>query len=182
MKETAILVIDLQNGMLDDEEAVFRKDDLIRNVKMILDAARKRKYPVIMIQHSGKKGDTLEPGTKGWAIYDTFLSKDSETVIHKNYPDAFYETDLDMVLKSEGIKNLIICGMQSELCVDSTCRDAFVHGYKITLASDGHSTYDRKNIRAEQIVELENSVLGEWFGTVDTSEHLASLLDGKKLP
>ena len=180
MKETAILVIDLQNGMLNGEEKVFMKEDLIRNVKMILDSARKKKYPVIMIQHSGKKGDSLEPGTEGWAIYDEFLSKESETVIHKNYPDAFYETDLDMVLKSEGIKNLIICGMQSELCVDSTIRDAFAHGYKIILASDGHSTYDRKNINAGQIVELENSVLGEWFADLKNSSELAKSIEAKK--
>ncbi len=180
MKETAVLAIDLQNGMLDGSEIVFHKENLINNVKNILEVARKRNYPVIMVQHSGKKGGSLEPGTKGWAINDAFLSRESETVVHKSHPSAFFETELDIILKSEGIKNLIICGMQSELCVDSTSKDAFAHGYKVILVADGHSTYDRKNISAEQIIELENSVLGDWFAELKSSSGLVKSINNKE--
>ena len=92
----------------------------------------------------------------------------------------FFETELDIILKSEGIKNLIICGMQSELCVDSTSKDAFAHGYKVILVADGHSTYDRKNISAEQIIELENSVLGDWFAELKSSSGLVKSINNKE--
>jgi nicotinamidase-related amidase len=176
MKDTAVLVIDLQKGMLYGENKTFKVDTLIKNVKGILETARKNNYHVYMVQHAGPKGDELEPATEGWMISDDLLSTTSETVIHKSFPDAFQETDLDMVLKSDGIKNLIIVGMQSELCIDTTCKSAFSHGYKVVLASDAHSTYKREDIEPEVTIKLVNSVISDWFGEVISTEKIINSL------
>ncbi|MHB1439543.1 MAG: cysteine hydrolase family protein [Cuniculiplasma sp.] len=178
MKETAVLAIDLQNAIM--EGPIHNREVFTDNVKGILETARKINYPVFMVQHAEKKGSDLEPGTEGWKIYSQFLSKDSEPVIHKEYPDSFYKTDLDMILKSEGIKSLVLCGLMTEYCVDTTVRSAFAHGYKILLAGDGHSTFNRENIGAEQMISLVNSITSEWFGEVKDSKNIMKLLDDKK--
>jgi len=59
----------------------------------------------------------------------------------------------------------VLAGIQSEICVDTTCRRAFSMNYKVTLAGDSHSTWDSKNLKAQQIIDHHNQVL-RWFAEV----------------
>ncbi|TQR10931.1 isochorismatase family protein [Psychrobacillus soli] len=63
------------------------------------------------------------------------------------------------------MEHLVIAGIQSEVCVDTTCRRAFSKEYKVTLVSDAHSTWDSKEFLAQQIISLHNDVL-RWFADV----------------
>ncbi|WP_353625800.1 isochorismatase family protein [Bacillus sp. JCM 19041] len=82
-----------------------------------------------------------------------------DTVIQKRAPDSFYQTELDQVLKSFHIKHLILAGIQTEVCVDTTCRSARSKNYQVTLASDAHSTWGSSDLKAEQIVAHHNKAL-----------------------
>lgn len=65
-----------------------------------------------------------------------------EAVIDKRHYSAFQATDLDTQLGRAGMGGLVICGVQTEVCVDTTCRAAAALGYDVTLVSDAHTTYD----------------------------------------
>jgi nicotinamidase-related amidase len=84
-------------------------------------------------------------------------------VIEKQTPDAFYKTTLQQELSARNIKRLVLAGLQSEYCVDTTCRRAFALDYDIILVQDAHSTWDSSQLTAQQIINHHNEVLGGWF-------------------
>jgi len=90
-------------------------------------------------------------------------------IIQKTTPDSFFNTSLDEELKSRGIEDLYITGIQTELCVDTTCRRAFSQGYKVTVVSDAHSTFDSAELTAQKIINHHNHTL-RWFGDVQPSD------------
>ena len=161
----ALLVIDVQNGML-SADPIYQGEQLLANIRSVLDRACSARVPVIYVQHDGPTGDELEPGTAGWAIHTDVTPQPGEPVVRKTTPDAFHRTSLQDELSKGGIDRLVICGLQSEFCIDTTCRRAFSLGYQVTLVADAHSTYDRGSLSATQIIELENSVLGSWFASL----------------
>jgi nicotinamidase-related amidase len=71
-----------------------------------------------------------------------------------------------------GIKNLVIVGVQTEFCVDTTCRTAFSLGYKNILVSDGHSTFDSPILTAAQIIEHHNGIIGGLFAELKKTEEV----------
>jgi nicotinamidase-related amidase len=95
-----------------------------------------------------------------------------DIVIQKNTPDAFYKTNLCEKLESKGIRNLIVAGLQTEYCVDTTCRRAFSLGYNVTLVKDAHSTWDTSILSAEQIIEHHSSVLSGFFVTLKNEKEI----------
>ena len=76
----------------------------------------------------------------------------------KTASDAFYHTELHNVLQAWGIEKLVITGLQTEFCVDTTCRRALSQGYEVTLIADGHTTGD-SHMKAAEVVEHHNRVL-----------------------
>lgn len=98
--------------------------------------------------------------TLGWARGSTTIR------VRKAECDAFYETGLDELLRDHGFQHLVIAGLVTELCVDSTCRRAVTLGYDLTLVSDGHSTHS-SHLPAETIVDHHNRTLDEYGVYVD---------------
>jgi nicotinamidase-related amidase len=90
----------------------------------------------------------------------------SDTRIRKTATDAFHHTQLLATLQARGIRRLVICGFQSEFCVDTTTRRALALGYPVTLVADGHSTLDNRVLKAAQISAHHNETLSniESFG------------------
>jgi nicotinamidase-related amidase len=81
-------------------------------------------------------------GAAGWQIHADVAPKLNELVIEKTASDGFHETSLQSELDRRGIKRVIICGLQTEFCVDATCRAALSRGFEVVLASDAHTTTD----------------------------------------
>ncbi|RPF50393.1 cysteine hydrolase family protein [Aquisalibacillus elongatus] len=167
----ALLVIDVQNGMFQQGNVVHNGSRLLQNISSLIDRARNTKTPVFYIQHNTPAGKPLEHGTTGWEIHPDVAPNNQDTIIQKKTPDSFLNTSLNELLKKQGIEHLVITGIQSEVCVDTTCRRAFSLGYKVTLSSDGHSTFDTKNITANQIINHHNGVL-RWFAEVCPSKEI----------
>lgn len=162
----ALLVIDVQNAMF--EEGVFNGEKLLQNIKHLLTKAQAANTPIFYVQHNEAHGELLEYGTKGWEIHPDISPQIKDVIIHKTTPDSFFNTSLDEELKNRGIEHLYITGIQTELCVDTTCRRAFSMGYKVTLVSDTHSTFDSAELTAQQIINHHNSTL-RWFADVNPS-------------
>ncbi|QUW20272.1 cysteine hydrolase [Sporosarcina sp. Marseille-Q4063] len=164
MKKTALLIIDVQNGMFTKEDSVYNSEQILFNIKHLIVDARKHNIPIFYIQHNAMTGGVLEKGTEGWKIHPEVRPTSSSNIIQKTTPDSFYKTDLHNQLQKQNIEHLVLTGIQSEICVDTTCRRAFSLGYEVTLVSDAHSTWDSAELSAQQIINHHNQLL-KWFAT-----------------
>ena len=94
-------------------------------------------------------------------------------MVQKRHPDAFQETTLRELLELRGIRRLVLTGMQTEYCVDTTCRRAYSLGYDVTLVSDAHTTWDTEHLTASQIIAHHNDTLGGWFAKLKAASDIA---------
>ena len=160
MNDTALVIIDTQVGMV---ESAYKGQEALNNIKALLKQARATQTPIIYIQHDGPKGDSLEPGTAGWAIHPAIAPQEGEPIIHKRASDSFYDTILKRELEARGIQHLIVTGGATEWCVDTTIRRALVEGYDVLLVSDAHMTEDYDGAvltAAQRIAQLNHFVTG----------------------
>lgn len=165
------MIIDVQKGMFKEGEAVYKGEELISKLKTLIKEARTSNTPIFYIQHNAPVGKPLEFGKKGWEIHDDITPNGTDTVVQKTKPDSFLNTSLEKELSKKGIKHIYITGIQTEACVDTTCRRAFSLGYKVTLISDVHSTWSSNELTAQQIINHHNGVL-RWFADVYPSEEV----------
>lgn len=92
---------------------------------------------VAMREHPEWKGRFLINGTRDWEIIDELKPLPGDTVINKSRYSGFVNTGLDEVLKAQNVKHLLFTGLATNVCIESTLRDAFFHEYFPVLVSDG---------------------------------------------
>lgn len=164
---TALVVIDVQMQMFDESDPVYDGDGLLQRISRLITRARDSGVPVVYVQHhSERAGHPMAYGSSGWRIHPEIAPMPGELVVAKRTPDSFHETRLGNELARHGISKLVLTGIQTENCVDTTCRRAFSLGYDVTLVSDGHSTWNTDVLTAPQVIAHHNAVLGDWFATV----------------
>jgi nicotinamidase-related amidase len=171
--KTAVLVVDVQMGNFDQSAPVFGSRDLLSKISALIAQARAAGVLVAYIQHCGPKGAIDQPGTPGWRIHPTVSPLEGDLVVQKRHPDAFQVTSLQSELERRGITTLVVAGIQTEYCIDATCRRAYSLGYKVTLVEDAHSTWDSDHLTASQIIEHHNAVLGGWFAELKALDEIA---------
>lgn len=160
MNNTALLVIDVQQGMFGDE-GFFEQERLLTNVGTLLEKARAAGVPVVYVQHAaGSIEDPLHPDLPGHAIHAQITPQEGEPVVVKRQADAFADTNLKTVLKGIGAERLVVCGLQTDECVNATTRRAHALGYDVTLVADAHGTWDTDQQTATEIVTEHNHALG----------------------
>ncbi len=161
----AVLVIDVQVAFFTKGLKVlaYNGAEYLARMKDVVDKARKVGVPIIYIQHDGAKGSPWEPGTSGHVIHPEIAPKSGELVVHKPTPDAFYQTNLRQELESRGIRKLIVVGIQSDWCVDTTVRRAYSLEYETTVVEDAHTTFDTQVLKAPQIIAHHNSIFAGRF-------------------
>jgi nicotinamidase-related amidase len=157
---TALLIIDLQRGMFEAGETPHEGEAVLSRVAGLIERARGEGVPVLHVRHAGDPGDPLETGTPGFEIHPKVAPKAGEPVITKTRCSAFFDTPLLEELKRRGIDRLVVAGMQTEYCVDTSCRAAADLGYQVVLVRDGHTTFDTSVLPAEKIVAHHNRTLG----------------------
>ena len=165
--KTALVVIDTQLGMFETPglPPVPDGERLLENIEGLLREARNTGATVVHVRHGEGEGP-LKRGTRGWEIDPRVAPAEGEPVVDKETPDSFLRTRLGDELESKGIGRLVLAGMQTEYCVDTTCRRAFSLGYDVTLAADAHGTWDEGGLSAAQIVAHHNEVMGNGFADV----------------
>ena len=166
--KSALLIIDVQNGMFTMKPPVYQGEQLLENINKMRDFADKRNIPIIYVQHNGAVNSPLEFGTEGWNIHRDISPRAQDIIIQKTTPDSFYHTNLKEHLDKLNVEHLIITGIQTEACVDTTCRSGFGLEYKITLLIDAHSTFDKDTLSAKHIIQHHNEVL-RWFADTETT-------------
>jgi nicotinamidase-related amidase len=145
--------------MFDDEFHVRDGDRILHVISMLVTKARSAGAQVIYVRNNGGLDEPDEPGTPGWEIHPSIIPGERDIVLDKSSPDAFAGTDLQQVLQGRGIRALVIAGMQTEMCVNTTCRKAASLGYQVTLVADGHTTFDWDEISAVDAIAKHNATL-----------------------
>ncbi|MBO9666731.1 MAG: isochorismatase family protein [Bdellovibrio sp.] len=158
---TALLIIDAQVNMFDPAFAVHDADDILEKLKGLVSLARTSGTQVIFVQHSGPVGAVDEPRAPGWLLHPELSVEEGDLITQKTEFSAFSNAELAPRLRSKGIQKLIIAGMQSELCIASTCQAAVAEGFGVTLVADAHTTYDSETESAPEIIARVNKELKE---------------------
>lgn len=141
----ALVLIDLQNDYFPDGKMELTGAlKAAQNASKILHFFRANQLPIVHIAHeSVQKGATFFlPGTEGRKIHPLVFPRQDETVITKNYPNSFLKTSLLETLQQQEADHLIIVGMMTHMCVDSTTRAAKDLGFACTLVHDATATRD----------------------------------------
>lgn len=145
---TALLVIDVQQGLFEQANPIYKADEVLRNINKLIDQARNAGAPVIFIQHSSNEG--LVRGSARWQLHPQIKPFAGEAIIHKRHGNSFQETNLAEVLQKDNVTDLVITGLVTHGCVKATCLGALELGYRVTLASDAHSSYSKQ---AAELIE-----------------------------
>ena len=111
--DTALLIIDVQTGLVAGTELVYRLNELLENISTLIVQARAVRMPIIYIQDN----DVDEIGSPGWQIHPAIAPQEGDVVLRKPETDAFYGTTLQREMKARGIGHLIVVGCKSEVCV-----------------------------------------------------------------
>ena len=152
---TALLVIDMQIGLV---EGAYQEVLVLDRIADLLGRARRAGVPVVHVQHHHATYAPLKAGASTWHLHPRVAPVEGERVIAKTASDSFHETALLDALRRLGVSHLVVTGMQTEFCVDTTCRRAISLGLNVTLVSDAHTTIDA-TFPAEQIIRHHNAVL-----------------------
>jgi nicotinamidase-related amidase len=163
----ALVVIDVQKAMFQTPGFVpLDGEAVVGRIASLIAAAREAGMPVFFVQHDGGPDDPFHAGKPGFPFHNKLTPRIDDDVTVKHHGSAFNGTDLDAKLKKAGIDTVVICGMQSEYCVDSAVRGAVERGYRVILVADGHTTGDTKVLKAADIVAHENETLGGSYAAI----------------
>ncbi len=173
--KTVLLVIDVQQGLIDDQPA--RKDEFLLNLSLLIDAAHKAGTEVVYVRHDGGKGDSLAYGAPGWQLERSLKPRADERIFDKRFSSAFRKTELHEYLTEQGVNRLVVCGMQTEYCVDTSVKVAFELGYEVILPSGATTTYANPFLSGEKLVYYyERMIWHEPLARVVDMETALSLL------
>jgi nicotinamidase-related amidase len=178
MSKRAIVVVDLQKDYLATGRfALVGIDEATANATKVIEAARSAGDKVIHVRHENPAdAPFFVPGTEGAEIIPVVAPADGELVITKKNPNSFRETELKQALDAEGIKDVVVVGAMSHMCIDATSRAAADLGYNTTIIEDACATRDLefngKTVPAAQVHAAYMSALAFAYGKVVTTSEL----------
>ncbi|WP_339218542.1 hydrolase [Paenibacillus sp. FSL H8-0332] len=156
--KTALVVIDLQNGIAGGglQAAPHTAAQVIENAVKLVDAFTQKGAFVVLVKVSSLDGkDMVRPVTdsgtphvnypEGWDHIVPAIAEFKHTyTITKRQWGAFYGTDLDLQLRRRGIQSIVLCGISTNIGVDTTAREAYQHGYQQVFAEDAMTASTRE--------------------------------------
>jgi len=193
----ALLVVDVQNDFVSPKgSAAQRGDDVSAAVAMLprlirlIEEARRVSLPVIYVKTTHSEWtdtpswiyrksqqsalNTCREGTWGAEFYEGISPLPNERVVIKHRYSAFINSDLNTVLKAKGIESVLVTGVATNVCVETTARDAYMYDYYVTMVSDCAAAYEPKLHETT----LEN--IRRHFGLVASSEEIIQTWQGLK--
>jgi biuret amidohydrolase len=204
-EKTAMIVVDMQNDFVQEGAPIEipRARAMVPRLNRLLNVCRAHQIPVIYIHHVIRGGDidagrladhheairnnqAIIAGTPNVEIYDELKPQPGDLVVAKPRYSAFYGTDLEAILRSKGIDTLIISGTVTNVCCESTTRDAFSRDYKVIFLSDGNAAGDLPDmgfgpVSAEEIQKVVLTVLAMCFAQVSSIDQVMAEGDVSKV-
>ncbi|MCF6412081.1 cysteine hydrolase family protein [Pseudalkalibacillus salsuginis] len=153
-----LLIIDAQQELIEgnqEESSVFNKEELIRNINLVIEKARKSDIPIVFVRDL----DIAEGQGIGFQVHDEINVPADAKIIDKTATNSFHGTELLNHLRYQEIDHVVIMGCATQHCIDSAVRTATISGFDVTLVGDGHSTTDSEVLSAEQIIKHHNKTL-----------------------
>lgn len=184
--KSALMVIDMQEYFLGEKShaGLPAAKAIVPNISLMLGAYREQGFPVLFTYHAHKKdedpgimgrwwGDLIWEGTPDSKIVSTLEPLKSETVIRKVRYSAFTGTDLEKILRNKGVESIVITGVMTHLCCESTAREAFMRDFEVYFVVDA---------TASQYEELHLSslrTLSDGFALPVTTDEILAKMEGK---
>lgn len=167
---SALLIIDMQVGLFHGPDQPFEAQRVLDNICMLIGKARQAGMPVFAARHTGPQGSPIEAGSSLWQLLPALQADIAvERVFDKTRPSCFLGTDLAAQLHAANVQRLVIAGMKTQYCVDTTCRVASELGWQVLLAGDAHTCMDTPALSAADIIAHHNATLNGPFANVQTS-------------
>ena len=175
-EHAALLVIDIQNFF----GRIVRP--ILKNLLKVIETCRQKDVPVVFTQHGHTDpqsdggvlgqwwGEVILQGTMDWKFLPEIKIESKDKIVPKKRYSAFYETDLERFLRSKGIRDLVISGVMTNLCCETTARDAFMRDYRVFFLIDGTATGKAEH----HLATLKN--LGFGFAYLITCDELIGML------
>jgi nicotinamidase-related amidase len=138
----ALLVIDVQNEYFTGRLPVSYPHGSLPNILAAMDAARAAAVPVAVVQHTAPQPDStvFRPGTPEWQLHPEVASRPREVLVEKRLPGSFTGTGLEEWLRRQGIETVVIAGYMTQMCCDTTARQALHLGFGVEFLSDATGT------------------------------------------
>ncbi|MFD0681932.1 MULTISPECIES: cysteine hydrolase family protein [unclassified Paenibacillus] len=165
--ESALLVIDVQNGMFHEAYPVYDGEGLLERISGLIQKARACGTPVLYIQHNEDEG--LVTNSPDWNIHPMIAPVRGDTIIQKHTADSFHDTNLQMKLVELGVRKVVLVGIQTDICIDATCRRANELDFQVTVVKDCHSTWNQGEQSATQIIERYNDQFRSFAEILESS-------------
>lgn len=195
---TAVVVVDMQNDFCSQRGAVSGRRDssavraMIPRLKEFLERARGHKVRLVFVRtergpedvagpaaellhRRGRKSDSCQRGSWGVEFTPELLPQKGEAVITKKTYSAFVGTPLEKKLRGWGIRTLVMTGVATNVCVESTARDGFMRDFYIIFLKDLSASYDQR-LHDATLTNIE-----EHFGQVGSSEEMLKAWRGKQV-
>lgn len=145
--QQALLVIDVQNEYFTGRLPVTFPENRLENILKAMDHAARVGMPVVVIQHTAPSKDspTFRKGSEGWKLHPEVQKRKRDVLIEKNLPGSFTGTELEKWLLEQGVERVAICGYMTQICCDTTARQAFHLGLQVDFLSDATGTLSIQN-------------------------------------
>lgn len=140
LSNSALIMVDCQNTYREGVMQLTNVEPAIKEAQKLLEKARQLKIPIIHIQHDAGANTPYDVNAEIGHICAEVAPINGESVITKNYPNAFIATPLEAQLKALNIKNIVIAGFMTHMCINSTARGAFNCGFSPTVIASACAT------------------------------------------
>jgi nicotinamidase-related amidase len=184
MERTALIVVDVQKGFGDPVWGERNNPDAEGNIAALLDAWRAHGQPVVFVRHdSAESGSPFTPGQPGNDL-DDMLTGEPDLFVTKSVNSAFHgEPDLAQWLRGERIDRIAVCGIQTNMCCETTARVAANLGFEIDFVLDATYTFalpsqDGGTIDADELARVTAANLDPEFGRVTSTGEAVAALNG----
>lgn len=176
MNHNALLVIDVQNDYFQGGKMeLFQAEQALQQINALEDYFIQTQQPIIYIQHifEGENAPFFQAGTHGVELSTGLKLKKDSTIVKKQFPNSFFQTELKAILEKLAIEKLVISGMMTHMCVDATSRAAAEFGYQPVIISDATATRDLSYAdRTVQAVDVQTACLSafQMFAQIQSTE------------
>jgi nicotinamidase-related amidase len=142
----ALLVVDVQNEYFTGKLPVAYPPHSLDRILEAMDTAFQQHIPVVIVRHSQPQSDTpiFRQGSLEWELHPEIAKRPHDLLLEKSFPGSFTNTELEAWLRARGIDTVVIAGYMTQMCCDTTARQAFDLGFKVEFLSDATGTLDFK--------------------------------------
>jgi nicotinamidase-related amidase len=158
----ALLVIDVQNEYFTGALPVTHPVGHLANVLAVMDAARAAGVPTVVVRHAqpDPNAPVFRKGSTEWELHDAVAARPRDLLLDKQLPGCFTHTELDEWLKARGTDTVTVAGYMTQVCCDTTARQAMHLGYKVEFLSDATGTLPVTNAAGSVTAEeLHRAIL-----------------------